>query len=157
MRKKTLETMLGDRIEIDTSDQALIRLGYRKFIKNRNLIDPDGDEVVLEGVAFGDGRYRMKKVAWFSFPTEGLGFFYPDPTGPDDFKVKENKWVSISSKTANTPKRLRQFFLIQKTKKEESPPLFSYSPNSLIILKTESGFKLKESISFSIRNLANSG
>lgn len=155
--KKTLETIIGIYVEIDTSSQALRKIGYGGFVKNRTLIDPYGIEVILEGVAFGDGILKHKKVAWFSRPDDGLLFFYPASVRPHDFKIKENKWISVSSWLPIHRRGWGSFFLSKKQKKEESPPLFSYSPNSLIILKTESGFKLKESISFSIRNLANSG
>ena len=91
MSIKTLRTIKGACVDIDTSDQALIDLGYGRFVKKRNLTDLDEDDVDLEGVAFGDGAYDHKKVAWFSFATNGLGFFYSDTIGPDDFKVRKKK------------------------------------------------------------------
>ncbi len=89
MSEKIIYNLMGQKITIDTSNQALEDMGCAKFVNNRTVVDPWGDTVIMEGVGFGSQNWQFTKVIWFSCPELEVCFFYGRLRVGDNFKIKE--------------------------------------------------------------------
>ncbi len=92
--KKTINTISGEKIEVDTSPAAFKSLGFGDFYSGQKVFNLHGEECILEGVGYEEMWYTLTKEfngSCYSFRSEAKNFIPPKKSSQK--AEKRSSWI----------------------------------------------------------------